>query len=87
MRSFLLIFLFFSAAASQIFAQGLMRQTYHDPEKKNVKEVYQVKDTIKNILHGRYICVARRPLCEKCIIADLCRWPGKIVVQVDKKAS
>ncbi len=29
------------------------------------------------ILHGRYVCVARRPLCEKCIIADLCKWPGK----------
>jgi endonuclease III len=29
------------------------------------------------ILHGRYICVARRPLCEKCLIADLCKWPGK----------
>ena len=29
------------------------------------------------ILHGRYICVARKPLCEKCIIADLCQWPGK----------
>ena len=39
------------------------------------------------ILHGRYVCVARRPLCEKCIIADLCRWPGKTLVQVDKKAS
>jgi endonuclease-3 len=23
--------------------------------------------------------VARRPLCEKCIIADLCKWPGKTV--------
>jgi endonuclease-3 len=31
------------------------------------------------ILHGRYVCVARRPLCEKCVIADLCKWPGKIV--------
>jgi endonuclease-3 len=31
------------------------------------------------ILHGRYTCVARRPLCEKCIIADLCMWPGKTV--------
>jgi len=31
------------------------------------------------ILHGRYTCVARRPLCEKCIIADLCKWPGKVV--------
>jgi endonuclease-3 len=29
------------------------------------------------ILHGRYVCLARKPLCEKCIIADLCRWPGK----------
>ena len=29
------------------------------------------------ILHGRYVCVARRPLCEKCVIADLCKWPGK----------
>ena len=31
------------------------------------------------ILHGRYTCVARKPLCEKCIIADLCQWPGKVV--------
>jgi endonuclease III len=33
------------------------------------------------ILHGRYLCLARRPLCEKCLIADLCKWPGKTVVQ------
>ena len=32
------------------------------------------------ILHGRYVCVARRPLCERCLIADLCKWPGKTVV-------
>jgi endonuclease III len=31
------------------------------------------------ILHGRYVCIARRPLCEKCIIADLCKWPDKTV--------
>jgi endonuclease III len=31
------------------------------------------------ILHGRYVCVARRPLCEKCLVADLCKWPGKTV--------
>ena len=24
------------------------------------------------ILHGRYVCVARRPRCEECIVADLC---------------
>jgi endonuclease-3 len=32
------------------------------------------------ILHGRYVCVARRPLCETCVIADLCKWPGKITL-------
>ncbi|TMK21160.1 MAG: endonuclease III [Alphaproteobacteria bacterium] len=32
------------------------------------------------ILHGRYVCLARRPLCERCLIADLCKWPGKTVV-------
>jgi endonuclease-3 len=31
------------------------------------------------ILHGRYTCVARTPLCEKCIINDLCHWPEKTV--------
>ncbi len=31
------------------------------------------------ILHGRYVCVARKPLCEKCLIHDLCRWPEKTV--------
>jgi endonuclease-3 len=29
------------------------------------------------ILHGRYICKAQRPLCEKCLINDLCRWSEK----------
>jgi endonuclease III len=31
------------------------------------------------ILHGRYTCVARKPLCERCLINDLCRWPEKTV--------
>ena len=30
------------------------------------------------ILHGRYVCKAMRPLCEQCLINDLCRWPGKV---------
>ena len=29
------------------------------------------------ILHGRYTCVARKPKCEACIIADLCKAPDK----------
>ncbi len=29
------------------------------------------------ILHGRYICKARRPACPSCHIADLCEFRGK----------
>ena len=29
------------------------------------------------ILHGRYICKAQRPICQTCLIRDLCRWPDK----------
>jgi len=29
------------------------------------------------ILHGRYICVARKPKCEACIIEDLCEYKQK----------
>ena len=31
------------------------------------------------ILHGRYVCVARRPRCPQCPIVDICRWPLKTV--------
>ena len=31
------------------------------------------------ILHGCYICTARAPHCDRCLIADLCRWPDKNV--------
>jgi len=30
------------------------------------------------ILHGRYICVARKPKCRACIISDLCQFEEKI---------
>jgi endonuclease-3 len=33
------------------------------------------------ILHGRYVCKARRPECERCIIADLCEYRGKTASQ------
>ena len=29
------------------------------------------------ILHGRYVCKARRPLCSDCCIRDLCVYPNK----------
>jgi endonuclease-3 len=29
------------------------------------------------IMHGRYICIARKPRCPDCIVADLCRFKPK----------
>jgi endonuclease III len=29
------------------------------------------------ILHGRYVCVARRPHCPACPVRDVCRYPDK----------
>jgi endonuclease-3 len=29
------------------------------------------------ILHGRYVCKAKRPECGRCIVRDLCRYPDK----------
>jgi endonuclease-3 len=30
------------------------------------------------ILHGRYVCQARKPKCGGCIIEDLCEYKGKV---------
>ncbi|HLF11200.1 MAG TPA: endonuclease III [Gammaproteobacteria bacterium] len=32
------------------------------------------------ILHGRYVCKARKPNCPACIIVDLCEYPAKTIV-------
>ena len=32
------------------------------------------------ILHGRYICVARKPKCPECVVNDLCAFKGKTTV-------
>ncbi|MBO22332.1 MAG: endonuclease III [Rhodospirillaceae bacterium] len=29
------------------------------------------------ILHGRYVCRARKPDCMSCVVADVCRYKGK----------
>lgn len=55
------------------------------------KDVRQVEDTLLKvipkefrlhahhwlILHGRYVCKARKPDCGSCIIHDLCAYPAK----------
>lgn len=55
------------------------------------KDVRQVEDKLETlvpdafkrdahhwlILHGRYVCKARSPDCEHCVLHDLCVWPEK----------
>lgn len=36
------------------------------------------------ILHGRYVCKARKPLCEECFLADLCRYREKAAKEPQK---
>ncbi len=35
------------------------------------------------ILHGRYVCKARKPDCPNCVVADLCRYKAKTVVTAE----
>ena len=48
-----------------------------------------IPDTFKQnahhwlILHGRYICVARKPKCTACLIKDLCEYKHKQLTESD----
>lgn len=38
------------------------------------------------ILHGRYVCKARKPECWRCVVADLCRYKPKTPAPVARSA-
>jgi endonuclease-3 len=44
---------------------------------KTVPEEYRRHAHHWLILHGRYVCIARKPGCPECIIADLCEYKHK----------
>jgi endonuclease-3 len=39
------------------------------------------------ILHGRYTCIARKPLCPDCVVADLCHFKDKTLPPADVKTT
>lgn len=39
------------------------------------------------ILHGRYVCKARKPDCPTCIVSDICNYPHKTEIKVAGKKS
>ena len=44
---------------------------------KKVPPAYKLQAHHWLILHGRYTCVARKPLCPTCVVRDLCRFKDK----------
>ena len=71
-------------------APGKNPREVEDGLDKIVPKKYKLHAHHWLILHGRYICVARKPRCPDCLIADLCRYkdktkpPGK-TPEVEKK--
>ena len=46
---------------------------------KNIPEELVHKAHHWLILHGRYVCIARKPLCEKCGLQEACRYFQKVI--------
>ncbi len=44
---------------------------------KNTPKKYKHNAHHLLILHGRYTCIARKPRCQSCVIADLCEYKEK----------
>ena len=44
---------------------------------KKVPDKYKLHAHHWLILHGRYTCIARKPLCPTCVVRDLCRYTHK----------
>ncbi len=44
---------------------------------RRVPEPYRMHAHHWLILHGRYVCLARKPKCYNCIVSDLCRYKPK----------
>lgn len=57
-------------------------KTVLDVEKKLLKNIpseFMLEAHHWLILHGRYVCQARKPKCGECIIVDLCDYKAKTV--------
>ena len=47
---------------------------------KGVPKAYRLHAHHWLILHGRYVCKARKPDCPGCVVRDLCRYKAKTTV-------
>ena len=58
-------------------APGKDVRAVEDKLLKVVPEEYRQDAHHWLILHGRYVCLARKPGCPECLIADLCEFKDK----------
>jgi endonuclease-3 len=58
-------------------APGKNPQEVEHALEKIVPDTYKLYAHHWLILHGRYVCVARKPKCPDCIVTDLCRFKPK----------
>ena len=61
-------------------APGKTPRIVEDMLLKNVPVTYRHDAHHWLILHGRYVCQARKPLCGRCVIYDLCEYRDKLRV-------
>ncbi len=66
-------------------ARGATVRKVEDRLAKVIPPEYQHDAHHWLILHGRYVCKARVPLCPACVIRDICRYPHKTVAIAKNK--
>ena len=60
-------------------APGKTPRAVEDRLEKAVPARYKLHAHHWLILHGRYVCKARRPDCAACVVNDLCRYKAKTI--------
>lgn len=58
-------------------APGATADDVADLLEKVVPEKFKLHAHHWLILHGRYVCIARKPKCPECVIRDICRYKDK----------
>jgi endonuclease-3 len=69
---------------------GLTTQTDPDKIEADLTTIVPLADQIRfcHLLqfHGRRVCIARKPDCPKCVLGDICPFPGKTKPEPSRKA-
>ena len=67
----------FRVANRTRLARGKTPRAVEDRLERSTPEEFKRNAHHWLILHGRYVCTARKPACGRCVIADLCEYRDK----------